>query len=33
VDDDCGAVANVRRIVARARKEGLLDERDDEDDE
>ncbi len=31
IDDDCGALANVRRIVAAARREGLLD--DDEDDE
>jgi hemerythrin superfamily protein len=28
VDDDCGALANVRRIVARARKVGLLDQND-----
>jgi len=33
VDDDCGAIANVRRIVARARKEGLLDDSADEGDE
>jgi hypothetical protein len=33
VDDGCGAIENVRRIVARARKEGLLGEPDEEDDE
>ncbi len=32
LDDDCGSLANVRRIVAAARGEGLLDD-DDEDDE
>ena len=32
IDDGCGAVENVRRIVAEARREGLLDG-DDEDDE
>ena len=26
IDDDCGALANVRRIVADARREGLLDD-------
>jgi hemerythrin superfamily protein len=31
IDDDCGTLENVRRIVAEARREGLLD--DDEDDE
>jgi hemerythrin superfamily protein len=31
IDDDCGSVTNVRRIVAEARREGLLDEDDDED--
>lgn len=31
IDDDCGTLTNVRRIVADARKKGLLD--DDEDDE
>lgn len=31
IDADCGTVENVRRIVADARKEGLLDEDDDED--
>lgn len=30
LDDDCGSLANVRRIVAAARQDGLLD--DDEDD-
>ena len=33
VDDGCGAIENVRRIVARARKEGLLDHSGDEDGE
>ena len=33
VDDDCGAIENVRRIVARARKEGLLDHSEDEEGE
>jgi hypothetical protein len=32
IDADCGTLTNVRRIVASARKEGLLDE-DDEDEE
>ena len=31
VDDGCGSLANVRRIVSKARREGLLD--DDGDDE
>jgi hemerythrin-like domain-containing protein len=31
IDDDCGTLTNVRRIVADARKKGLLD--DDEDDD
>jgi hemerythrin superfamily protein len=31
IDDDCGALTNVRRILAAARKRGLLDEDDDED--
>jgi hypothetical protein len=30
VDDDCGSLANVRRIVADARRSGLLDDEDDE---
>ncbi len=30
IDDDCGSLENVRRIVAEARREGLLDD-DDED--
>ena len=30
IDDDCGAVDNVRRIVAEARGEGLLDEEPEE---
>ena len=33
IDDDCGSLANVRRIVAEARREGLLDDEDDEDDD
>ncbi len=33
IDDDCGRLENVRRIVAEARKEGLLDDDDDEDDD
>jgi hypothetical protein len=31
IDDGCGTLDNVRKIVAEARREGLLD--DDEDDE
>ena len=31
LDDDCGAIDNVRRIVEAAEKKGLLDEDDDED--
>ena len=31
LDDDCGAIDNVRRIVDAAEKKGLLDEDDDED--
>ncbi len=31
IDDDCGDVANVRKIVAAARREGLLDDEDDEE--
>ena len=33
VDDGCGVIENVRRIVARARKEGLLDHSGEESDE
>ena len=33
IDDDCGSLTNVRRIVAEARREGLLDDEDDEGDE
>jgi hypothetical protein len=33
IDDDCGALENVRRIVARARAEGLLDEYEGRDDD
>jgi len=29
IDDDCGTLTNVRRIVASARREGLLDEDDE----
>ncbi len=32
IDDNCGTLTNVRKIVAAARKDGLLDD-DDEDDE
>ena len=32
IDDNCGTLTNVRRIVASANREGLLDD-DDEDDE
>jgi len=31
LDDDCGRIENVRRLVAEARREGLID--DDEDDD
>ena len=33
LDDDCGSIDNVRRIVEAAEEEGLLDEDDDEDDD
>ena len=33
IDDDCGAVENVRRIVAEARRRGLLDEDEQGDDD
>ena len=33
VDAGCGSIANVRRIVAAARKEGLLDHAGDDEDE
>ncbi len=34
IDAGCGSVENVRRLVAEARREGLLDDdEDDEDDE
>ena len=33
IDDDCGRIENVRRIVAEARQQGLLDEDEDEDDD
>jgi len=29
LDDDCGSLTNVRRIVAAARRDGLLDDEDD----
>ena len=32
-DPDCGSVEQVRRIVEKARSEGLLDEDDEDDDE
>lgn len=31
IDDDCGTLTNVRRIVAEARAEGLLEDEDDEE--
>jgi hypothetical protein len=31
LDDDCGSIDNVRRIVREAEKDGLLDDEDDED--
>jgi hemerythrin superfamily protein len=31
IDDGCGSLTQVRKIVAEARREGLLDEDDDED--
>jgi hypothetical protein len=33
IDDDCGSLEHVRRIVAAARREGLLDDGDDGDDD
>jgi hemerythrin superfamily protein len=33
LDDGCGSIENVRRIVAEARAEGLLDDDDEDDDE
>jgi hemerythrin-like domain-containing protein len=33
IDDDCGRIDNVRRIVADARREGLLDDEEDQDDD
>jgi hemerythrin superfamily protein len=33
IDDNCGTLTNVRKIVAEARREGLLDESDDESDD
>jgi hemerythrin superfamily protein len=30
IDDDCGDLTNVRRVVAQARKKGLLDDEDDD---
>ena len=32
IDDNCGTLTNVRRIVASARREGLLDDDDDDDE-
>lgn len=32
IDDDCGTLTNVRRIVAAARKDGLLDEYESDED-
>ena len=33
LDADCGSVDNVRRIVAAAEREGLLDEEDEDSDD
>ena len=33
IDAGCGSLENVRRIVAEARREGLLDDEEDEDDD
>ena len=33
IAEDCGRIDNVRRIVAEARKQGLLDDEDDEDED
>jgi hemerythrin superfamily protein len=33
IDADCGRLENVRRIVAEARRKGLLDDDEDDDDE
>lgn len=33
IDDGCGTLTNVRRLVAAARKDGLLDDDEDEDDD
>ena len=33
LDDDCGRLDNVRAVVARAERQGLLDDEDGEDDE
>ena len=33
IDDDCGSITNVRRIVAEARREGLLDGEDEDEEE
>ena len=33
LDADCGSIDNIRRIVAEARREGLLDDDEDEDSE
>jgi hemerythrin superfamily protein len=33
IDDGCGSVENVRRIVAEARREGLLDDDEEQDEE
>jgi hemerythrin superfamily protein len=32
IDDGCGTLAHVRRLVAEARREGLLDDAEDEDE-
>ena len=33
IDEDCGRIENVRRLVAQARSEGLLDDDEDEDED
>jgi hypothetical protein len=33
LDDDCGAVTRVRELVAEARRDGVLDDEDDGDDD
>ncbi|MCW2844381.1 MAG: cation-binding protein [Nocardioides sp.] len=33
IDDGCGSLENVRRVVADARRDGLLDDEDDQDED